>query len=65
MILVGLSPIPSQTQNGPITISISMIKLTIAEDVYLGAILRHAKDIGKITIPIANIVQIGAIKIES
>ena len=31
-----------------------MIKLTIAEDVYLGAKLKQAKEIGKIIIPIAS-----------
>ena len=40
-----------------------MIKLTIAEEVYLGAKLKHAKEIGKIKTPMANNVQIGAVKI--
>jgi hypothetical protein len=31
IIILGLSPIPNQTQNGPITISNSIIKLTIAD----------------------------------
>ena len=60
--VVGRSPIPSQTQKGPITISRSIIRLTIAEEVYLGAKLKHANDIGKIIKPIATNVHNGAIK---
>jgi hypothetical protein len=63
--MLGLSPMPNQTQNGPITISNSITKLTIAEVVYRGAILRNANEIGSITIPIENNVQIGALKILS
>ena len=65
IIIVGFSSITSQTQKGPITISKSIIKLTIAEDVNRGARLKHAKEIGKIIIPIASNVQIGAINIPS
>ena len=57
---VGLSPIPSQTQNGPITISNNIIKLTTAEEVYRGATLKHANEIGKIITPIVIMVHTGA-----
>ena len=62
---VGVSPIPNHTQNGPITISNNIIRLTIAEVVYFGAILKQAKDSGKIISPIQMIVQNGADKILS
>jgi hypothetical protein len=59
--LVGFSPIPNQTQNGPITISNNIIKLTIAEDVYRGAILKQANEMGRIITPIATRVHTGAV----
>lgn len=63
MIMLGLSPIPIQTQNGPITISSSITKLTIADVVYRGAMISRANEKGSITTPIVNTVQIGATKI--
>ena len=61
--LLGVSPIPNQTQKGPITISKSIIKLTIAEVVYFGAMLKQANDNGRIRKPMDISVHNGAVKI--
>ena len=63
--MLGLSPIAIHTQNGPITISSSITKLTIAEVVYRGAMLISPNDTGSISTPMETIVQIGAVKILS
>ena len=61
--MLGLSPIAIHTQNGPITISSSITKLTIEEVVYLGAMLISPNETGSISTPMVSIVQTGAVNI--
>ncbi len=63
IVKLGFSPIAIHTQKGPITISSSIIKLTIEEVVYRGAMLISPNDTGSIITPIEIIVHAGAIKI--
>ena len=63
IVTLGFSPIAIHTQKGPITISSSIIKLTIEEVVYLGAMLISPNDTGSIITPIEITVHTGAVKI--
>ena len=61
--MLGLSPIAIHTQNGPITISSNITKLTIAEVVYRGAMLISPNETGSISTPMVSIAQTGAVNI--
>ena len=63
IVMLGLSPIAIHTQNGPITISSSITKLTIAEVVYRGAMLISPNETGSISTHMVSIVQTGAVNI--
>ena len=61
MMTDGRSPTPTQTQKGPITISKSIIKLTIAELVKRGAKFKQVNDRGNKSKPIVKTAHIGAL----